>query len=125
LAKCAFLRAKGRKALFISPITLCKQVNYHVSNALNISDLSTTLGISISIFTILGISISIFIVGGFRDVSSEDFQDCFPPSNIDFQINLILGVQSIFKTPIILFNQNFDILYPSYYLAFAHNKLVN
>jgi len=63
-------------------------VNYHVTNALNISDLSTTLGISISIFT----------VGEFRDVSSEDFQDCFPPRNIDFKINLVQGAQSIFKT---------------------------
>ena len=72
-------------------ILLCKQVNYHVSNVLNISDLSTTLGISISIFP----------VGGVRDVSSEDYQDYFPPRNIDFQINLILGAQFIFKTPII------------------------
>lgn len=72
-------------------IPLCKQVNYHVSNALNISDLSTTLGISISIFP----------VGGVRDVSYEDYQYCFSPRNIDFQINLVLGAQSIFKTPII------------------------
>ena len=72
-------------------IPLCKQVNYHVSNVLNISDLSTTLGISISIFP----------VGGVRDVSSEDYQDCFSPRNTDFQINLVLGAQSIFKTPII------------------------
>ena len=81
MAKREFLPGEGRKALFIPPITLCKQVNYHVSNALNISDLSATLGISISI--------SIFTVGGFRGVSSEDFQDYFPPRNIDFQINLV------------------------------------
>jgi len=82
---------EGRKALFIPRITLCKQVNYHVSNVLNISDMSTTLGISISIFT----------VGEFRDISFEDFQDCFPPRNTDFQSNLVQGTQSIFKTPII------------------------
>jgi len=72
-------------------------VNYHVTNALNISDWSTTLGISISIFIVLDISISIFTVGGFRDVSSEDIQDCFLPSNIDLQINLVLGAHSIFR----------------------------
>ena len=86
-----FLQAEGRKALFIPPITLCKQVNYHVSNALNISDLSTALGIFISIF----------IAGGFRDASSEDFQDCFPLRDIDFLIILVQGAQSIFNTPII------------------------
>ena len=83
---------RGKKSPIYPPlITLCKQVNYHISNALNISDLSTTLGISISIFT----------VGGFGDVSSEDFQDCFSSRNIDFQTNLVQGAQSIFKTPII------------------------
>jgi len=62
-------------------ITLCKQVSYHVSIALNISDMPTTLGICISIITACE----------FRDVSSEDFQGCFPLRNIDFQTNLVLG----------------------------------
>ena len=59
---------------YLPPNYIAKQMNYHVSNALNIRDFSTTLGISISIFTI----------GGFRDGSSEDYEDCFSQRNIDF-----------------------------------------
>jgi len=51
--------------------------------------------------TMLGISISIFIVGGFRDVPSEDYQDCFSSTNIYFHIDQTLDAQPIFKTPII------------------------
>jgi len=68
-------------------ITLCKQVNYHISNTLNISDMPIILSIYISIITVYK----------FTDVSCEDFQDCFSPGNIDFQINLVLGAQSIFR----------------------------
>jgi len=52
-----FLRAEGRKALFIPLITLCKQASYSVNV------MSAALGISISIFT----------VGGLRDVPSKDY----------------------------------------------------
>jgi len=71
-------------------ITLCKQVSYHVSNALDISDLPTTLSIYISIITVCES----------RDVLSEDYQDCLFSTNIDFEINLVLGAQSIFRAPI-------------------------
>jgi len=65
-------------------------VSYCVNNALNINDMPTILGIYLSIITICE----------FRDVSSEDFHDCFPLRNIDFHINLVLGAQSIFGDPI-------------------------
>jgi len=71
-------------------ITLWNQVSYRVSDALNISDMPTTLGIYISII----------IVCEFRDVSFEDFQDCSPLRNIDFHINLVIAAQSIFRAPI-------------------------
>jgi len=51
--------------------------------------------------TTFGISISMFTIGGFRDVLSEDSQDCFSPRNINFHIDLTLYAQPIFKTPII------------------------
>jgi len=82
---------RGKKRPIFTLITLCKQGSYHVSNALNITDMPTTLNIYISIITICE----------FRDVSYEDFQDCFSLRNIDFQINLILGAQFIFRAPII------------------------
>ena len=72
-------------------ITLCKQVSYCVSNALNISDMRTTLSIYISIITVCE----------FRDVSSEDFQDSFFLRSINFHINVVLGAQSTFRAPII------------------------
>ena len=81
---------RGTKNSIFALITLYKQVNYRVSNALNISDMPTTLGIYISIITVCE----------FRDVSFEDFQDYFSPTNIDFHINIVLGAQSIFKAPI-------------------------
>ena len=80
-----------KKNPIFAVIPLCKQISYRVSNALNISDMSTILGIYISIITICE----------FRDVSYEDFQDCFPLRNIDFHIDLTLDAQPIFKTPII------------------------
>jgi len=76
---------RGKKNPISALTTLCKQVSYYVSV------MSTTLSISISIL----------IVGGFRDVPSEDYQDCFSPRNINFQIDLALDAQPIFKTPII------------------------
>ena len=66
------------------------QASYCVSNALNISDMPTTLVIYISIITPCE----------FGDVSSEDFQNYFSLRNIDFHINLVLGAQSIFRAPI-------------------------
>jgi len=65
-------------------------MSYYVSNALNISDIPITLDMYLSII----------IVYEIRDVSTEDFQDCFPLRNIIFQINLVLGTQSIFRAPI-------------------------
>jgi len=82
---------RGKKNPISALITLRKQVSYRVNNALNISDTPT----------ILNIYLSIIIVREFRDVSSEDFQDFFPLGNIDLQINLALGTQSIFRAPII------------------------
>ena len=81
----------GMKSPIYPPNYIVQASELSVSNVLNISDLSTTLSISISIFT----------VGGFRCVSFENFHDYFPPRNIDFQINLVQGAQSIFNTPII------------------------
>ena len=82
---------RGKENPISALIILCQQVNYRVSNALNISDMPTTPGIHISVITDYE----------FRDVSFEDFQDCFSPKNIDFQINLALGARSIFRAPII------------------------
>ena len=59
---------QGKKNPISALIILCKQMSYRVSNALNISDMPTTLGIYISII----------IVSEFRNVSYEDFQDCSP-----------------------------------------------
>jgi len=62
---------QGKKNPISALITLCKQVSYRVNNALNISYMPTTLIIYVSIITVCE----------FRDVSSEDFQDCFSPSS--------------------------------------------
>jgi len=59
---CVSMNREKKNPIF-ALITLCKQVNYRVSNALDISDMPTTLGMYISII----------IVCEFRDVSSEDF----------------------------------------------------
>ena len=72
-------------------IILCKQMSYCVSNASNISDMLTTLCIYLSAVTICEL----------RDVSSEDFQHCLALRNMDFQIDIVLGAQSIFRAPII------------------------
>jgi len=80
---------RGKKNPILILITLCKL--YRVSNALNISNMPNTLDIYISIITVCE----------FSDVLFEDFQDYFPLKNIDFQMNLVLGAQSIFRAPII------------------------
>ena len=77
---CVSMDREKKNPIFIV-IALCKQVSYRVSNALNISDMLTTLGIYISINTTCE----------FVNVSSEEFHECFPPRSINFQINLILG----------------------------------
>ena len=66
----------GRFGIIMGVNWLCTYRTKMISKDLmNISDLSTTLGISISIFT----------VGGFRDVSSKDFQDRFPQETLIFR----------------------------------------
>ena len=59
---------RGTKNPIFALIAPCKQVSYRASNALNINDMPTTLGIYISIITICE----------FKDVSSEDSGLFFP-----------------------------------------------
>ena len=69
------LYGREKKNPIFSLITLCKQMSYHVSNALNISDMSTTLGICISIITFYE----------FRDVLLRTFRNVLPQEILIFR----------------------------------------